>query len=88
MLNLGFLWAAEPARVPKTLVRTRGAAFKIGMAGFSFWKTPLDEALATMKAIHNHGLDMPKLYLTAEAVMARVANRCGRQLHGRVPHRV
>ena len=26
-------------------------------------------------AIHNHGPDMPKLYPTAEAVMARVANR-------------
>ena len=50
------------------------APFKIGMAGFSFWKTPLDEALATMKTINCHHLCIKDYFLPLDADDAQIAD--------------
>ena len=50
------------------------APFKIGMAGFSFWKTPIDEALATMKTINCHHLCIKDYFLPLDADDAQIAD--------------
>ena len=67
------------------------APFKIGMAGFSFWKTPLDEALATMKTINCHHLCIKDYFLPLDADDAQIADfraKCkaaGVELHASGP---
>ena len=55
------------------LSASAAAPFKIGMAGFSFWKTPLDKSLETMKAIDCHYLCVKDFHLPLNADDAKIA---------------
>lgn len=49
------------------------APFQIGMAGFSFWKTPFDKALETMKTIDCHYFCIKDYFLPLDADDAAIA---------------
>ena len=55
------------------LSASAAASFKVGLAGFSFWKTPLDKALETMKTIDCHYLCVKDFFLPLDADDARIA---------------
>lgn len=57
-----------------SLSASAAVPFKIGLAGFSFWKTPLDKALETMKTIDCHYLCVKDFFLPLDADDAKIAD--------------
>lgn len=56
-----------------TLAASAEVPYRLGMAGFSFWKTPLEKSLETMKTIDCHYLCVKDFHLPLNADEDRIA---------------